>query len=55
MLQEAGFPIEADIMDLDEWMDLGHLRQKLAAKMYNPVDPDPGKRPENQRKKGRAR
>ena len=58
LFQEAGFPFGeefANLVPFDFWPDLAVLRQKITAKMYNPVDPDPGKRPEHQRKKGRVR
>lgn len=44
MLQEAGFPFEADTLSLSTWYDLGVLRHKIEAKRHSPLDPDSGKR-----------
>ncbi|SDP78019.1 hypothetical protein [Desulforhopalus singaporensis] len=37
MLQKAGYPFEADDLSLDEWMDLGRIRELLESKPVCPL------------------
>ena len=43
MLQEAGFPMDADTLELDGWMDLAIYRTKMNARRYSPLDHESGK------------